>query len=176
MISQCTRRIMFIASDAPVAHMPSVMRSALLRRKIRGRCVRSSVSSAAGLIGGRRTGSITIRLRRHATSGAGERESRSEKSSREVQEILRQEAATPHTARSGGVSEMLHRTTVRGVDLIGGTVSAGLGDRTPREGRDAAASAVNKLSNANEAPTSRLPETSASVGAFHFHFIYSSFV
>jgi len=73
---------------------------------------------------------------------------------------------------------MLPRTTVSGADLIGGTVSAGLGDRTPRERAETivAASAVNKLSNANEAPTSRLPETSASVGAFHFHFISSRFV
>src|SRR6266513_3505556 len=169
---------MSIASDAPAGHTPSVMRSALLPRKIRGRCARSSVSSAAGSYGKRRKVSITTRLRRHATSGAGERESRSEKSSCEVQEILREEAATPHTARSGGVSGMLHRTTVRGVDLIGGTVSAGLGDRTPRERAETivAASAVNKLSNANEALTSRFPETSASVGAFHFHFISSRFV
>jgi len=60
--------------------------------------------------------------------GAGERESRSE--SREYQEILPVEAATPRTARSGGASGMHHRTTVRGVDLIGGIVSVGLGDRT----------------------------------------------
>src|SRR5205814_504371 len=150
---------MSIASDAPGARRPSVTRSALLRRKIRGRCVRSSVSSAAGSYGRKRKDSITIRLRRHATSGAGERESRSETSSREYQEILRVEAATPRTAKSGGVSEMLPRTTVRGVDLIGGTVSAGLGDRTPHE-RDetiVAASALNNLSNVHEAPTSRFP-------------------
>src|SRR5256885_4954521 len=133
MISQCTRRIMFIASDAPVAHMPSVMRSALLRRKIRGRCVRSSVSSAAGSYGKRRKVSITTRLRRHRTKGAGERESRSERFSREYQEILRVEAARPRTARSGGVSGMLHRTTVRRADLIDGTVDSlvrnrGIGD------------------------------------------------
>jgi hypothetical protein len=105
----------------------------LLRRKIMGRCVRSSVSSAAGSYGRRRKVSITIRLRRHATSGAGERESRSEKSSGEYQEILREEAATPHTARSGGISGMHHQTTVRDVDHIGGTVSAGLGGWTARE-------------------------------------------
>ncbi len=135
---------MSIASDAPGARTPSVTRSALLRRKIRGRCVRSSVSSAAGSYGRKRKDSITIRLRRHATSGAGERESRSEKSSREYQEILRVEAATPRTARSGGVSGMLPRTTDSGADLIGGTVSAGLGDRTPRERAETivAASAV----------------------------------
>jgi hypothetical protein len=115
---------MSIASDAPAARTPSVMRSALLRRKIRGRCVRSSVSSAAGSYGKRRKVSITIRLRRHATSGAGERESRSERLSREYQEILRVEAATPRTARSGGVSGMLHRTTVRRADHIGGTVDS----------------------------------------------------
>src|SRR5450759_2424279 len=110
--------------DEPAEPMPSVMRSALLRRKIRGRCVRSSVSSAAGSYGKRRKVSITIRLRRHATNGAGERESRSERSSRGYQEILHVEAATPRTARSGGVSGMLHRTTVRRADLIEGTVDS----------------------------------------------------
>src|SRR6185437_14336713 len=113
---------MSIASDAPAAHTPSVMQSALLRRKIRGRCVRSSVSSGAESYGKRRKVSITIRLRRQATNGAGERESRGERSSRDSQEILPVEAATPRTARSGGVSGMHHRTTVRGVDLIGGIV------------------------------------------------------
>ena len=100
------------------------MRSALLRRKITGRCVRSSVSSAAGSYGKRRRVSITIRLRRHATSRAGEHEPRSERSSDEYQEILRVEAATHRTARSGGVSGMLHRTTVRwlGAGLIEGIV------------------------------------------------------
>src|SRR5438874_9739324 len=115
---------MSIASDAPAAHTPSVMRSALLRRKIRGRCVRSSVSSAAASYGKRRKVSTTIRLRRYATSGGGERESRSERSSRGYQEILRVEAAMPRTARSGGVSGMLHRTTVRRADLIEGTVDS----------------------------------------------------
>ena len=113
---------MSIALDEPAARTPSVMRSALLRRKIRGRCVRSSVSSGAGSYGKRRKVSITIRLRRHATSRAGEHESRSERSSGEYQEILRVEAATHRTARSGGVSGMLHRTTVRGVDHIEGIV------------------------------------------------------
>src|SRR5439155_17192978 len=124
MISRCTRRIMSIASDAPAAHTPSVMRSALLRRKIRGRCVRSSVSSAAASYGKRRKVSITIRLRRYATSGGGERESRSERSSCGYQEILRVEAAMPRTARSGGVSGILHRTTVRLADLIEGAVDS----------------------------------------------------
>jgi hypothetical protein len=32
------------------------------------------------------------------------------------------EAATPRTAKLGGVSGMLHRTTVRRADLIEGTV------------------------------------------------------
>src|SRR5207249_9413563 len=113
---------MSIASDAPAAHTPSVMRSALLRRKIRDRCVRSSVSSAAGSYEKRRKVSI-IRLRRHATNRAGEHESR-ERSSRGYQEILRVEAAMPRTARSGGVSGMLHRTTVRRADLIEGTVDS----------------------------------------------------
>src|SRR6516162_8954409 len=115
---------MSIALDAPAAHTPSVMRLALLRRKIRGRCVRSSVLSGAASYGKKRKVSITIRLRRHATSGAGERESRSERSGRGNKEILRVEAAMPHMARSGGVSGMLHRITVRRADLIEGTVDS----------------------------------------------------
>src|SRR5881396_2271993 len=115
---------MSIESDAPAAHTPSVMRSALLRRKIRGRCVRSNVSSAAGSYGKRRKVSITIRLRRHATKRAGDHESRNEGLSRGYQEIPRVEAATPRTARSGGISGMLHRTTVRRADLIEGTVDS----------------------------------------------------
>src|SRR4029450_98841 len=114
---------MSIASDAPAARTPSVMRAASLRRKLKGRCVRSSVLSAAGSYGKRRKVSITIRLRRHATSGAGERES-SERLRRGYQEILRVEEATPRAARSGGVSGMLHRTTVRRADLIEGTVDS----------------------------------------------------
>src|SRR5438270_5327056 len=114
---------MSIASDAPAARTPSVMRSALLRRKIRGRCVRSSVSSAAASYGKRRKVSIIIRLRRHATSRAGERES-GKGLSRDYREILRVEAVTPRTARSGGDSGMLHRTTVRRADLIEGTVDS----------------------------------------------------
>jgi ATP-dependent RNA helicase RhlE len=39
-------------------------------------------------------------------------------------EILRVEAAKPRTARSGGVSGMLHRTTVRRADPIEGTVDS----------------------------------------------------
>jgi hypothetical protein len=58
-------------------------------------------------------------------SGVGEREARSERSSSESQEILRVEAATPQAARSGGVSGMHHRTTVRGADLTEGIASAG---------------------------------------------------
>ena len=115
---------MSTASDAPAAHTPSVMRSVLLRRKIRVRCVRSSVSLAAGSYGKRRKASITIRLRRHGTSGGGERESRNERSSRGYTEILRLETAMLRTARSGGVSGMLHRTTVRRADLIEGTVDS----------------------------------------------------
>src|SRR6266568_6976397 len=120
---------MSIASDAPAAHTPSVMRSVSLHRKIRGRCVRSSVSSAAASYGKRRKVSITIRLRRQATSGGGERESRSERSSRGYQEILRVEAAMHRTARSGGVSRMLHRTIVCPADHIGGTVDSLVGNR-----------------------------------------------
>src|ERR1041385_4569055 len=115
---------MSIALGAPAAHTPSVMRSALLRRKITGRCVRSSVSLGAGSYGKRRKVSITIRLRRHATSRAGEHEPRSEGLSHGYQEILRVEAVTPGTARSGGVSGMLHRTTARRADLIEDTVDS----------------------------------------------------
>src|SRR5207237_1319536 len=115
---------MSIASDAPAAHTPSVMRSVSLHLKIRGRCVRSSVSLGAASYGKRRKVSITIRLRRYAMSGGGQRESRSERSSRGYQEILRVEAAMPRTARSGGVSGMLRRTTVRRADLIEGTVDS----------------------------------------------------
>src|SRR6266496_5540659 len=115
---------MSTASDAPAARTPSVTPSVSLHRKIRGRCVRSSVLSAAGSYGKRRKVSITISLRRHARNRAGERESRSERLSRDYQEILRVEAATPRTARSGGVSAMLRRTTVRRADLIEGTVDS----------------------------------------------------
>src|SRR5438094_9869147 len=113
---------MSIASDAPAAHTPSVMRSALLHRKITGRCVRSSVSLGAGSYGKRRKVSITIRLRRHAMSGVRERAFRNEKSSRDDKEIP--EAAVPRTARSGGVFGMLHQTTVPGADLIEGIVDS----------------------------------------------------
>src|SRR2546427_325417 len=76
---------MSIASDAPAAHTPSAMRSVSLRRKIRGRCVRLSVSLGAASYGKRRKVSITIRLHRHATSRAGEREARSDKTFFDVQ-------------------------------------------------------------------------------------------
>src|SRR5437016_10971100 len=115
---------MSIASDAPAAHTTSAMRSVSLRRKIRGRCVRLSVSLGAASYGKRRKVSITIRLHRHATSRAGEREARSERSSRGYTEILGVETAMLRTARSGGVSGMLHRTTVRRADLIEGTVDS----------------------------------------------------
>jgi len=42
----------------------------------------------------------------------------------DCQEILRVEAAMPRRARSGGVSGMLHRTTVRRADHIEGTVDS----------------------------------------------------
>ena len=51
---------------------------------------------------------------------------------------------------------MHHRTTVRRADHIGGIVSGRLGDRTVRERAE-----VTSLSR----------KTSASVDAFHFHFI-----
>src|SRR5205809_8103731 len=119
---------MSIALDEPAEPMPSGTPSVSLHRRIRQRCAHSSVLSDAGSYGKRRKVSITIRLRRQATSGAGERESRSERSSRDYQEIP--EAAMLRTARSGGDSGMLHRTTVRRADHIGGIVSVGLGDRT----------------------------------------------
>lgn len=115
---------MSIASDAPAAHTPSAMRSVSLRRKIRDRCVRSSVLSAAGSYGKRLKDSITIRRRRRATSRGGERDSRSERTRRGSQEILRVAATMRRTARSGGVSGMLHRTTVRRADLIEDTVDS----------------------------------------------------
>src|SRR6266571_78355 len=112
---------MSIGLDEPAEPMPSGTPSVSLHRRIRQRCVRSSVSLGAASYGKRRKVSITIRLRRHATSGGGGRESRSERSSRGYQEILRVEAAMPRTARSGGASGMLHRTTVRRADHIEGT-------------------------------------------------------
>jgi hypothetical protein len=112
---------MSIALGVPGARTPSAMRSALSRRKIKGRCDRSNVSSVAVFCGNERKVSITTRLLHRGTKGAGENQSRNERSSRDYQEILRVEAATPRTARSGGVSGMLHRTTVRRADLIEGT-------------------------------------------------------
>src|SRR5204862_5811786 len=94
-----------------------------LHRRIRQRCVRSSVLSDAESYGNGRKVSITICLRRRAKSGAGEREA-SEELSRDYQEILRVESAMLRRARSGGVSGTLHRTTVRRADLIEGTVDS----------------------------------------------------
>src|ERR1051326_5051859 len=99
-------------------------RSVSSPRKIRGRCVRSSVLSAAGSCGKRRKVSITMLLRHHATIGAGEHESRNERLSRDYQEIRRVETAIRRTVRSGGVSGMVHRTTVRRGDLIEGTADS----------------------------------------------------
>jgi hypothetical protein len=65
-----------------------------------------------------------MRLRRHATSRAGERESRSESLSRDYQEILRVETAIRRKDRLVGISGMLHRTTVRDGDLIDGTADS----------------------------------------------------
>ena len=98
-----------------------------------GRCARSSVSSAAASCAKRRKVSITISLRRHATNRAGEHESRGEGLSRDYKEILRVEAATPRPVRSGGVSGMLHRTTVRRADLIEGTVDSLVRNRGRRQ-------------------------------------------
>src|ERR1043166_2311509 len=95
-------------------------RSVSSRRKIRDRCVRSSVSSAAASYGKRRKASITIKLRRHATSGAGERDRGNERSSRDCREILHVAAAMSRMAASGGVFGMLHQI-VRRDDLIEGT-------------------------------------------------------
>src|SRR2546423_1111160 len=112
---------MSIALDAPAARMPSEMRSVLLRRKIMGRCVRLSVSLGAGSCEKRRKASITIRLRRHGRSGNAGRD---ERLNRGWQRILRVEAAILHTSRLGGVSGMLHRTTVPRADLFEGTVDS----------------------------------------------------
>src|SRR5947207_8662530 len=116
---------MCIALDALAARMPSAMRSALLRRKIKARCDRSNVSSVAAFCGNGRKVSITTRLLQRGRKGAGENaDSRRRRSSRDYQEILRVEAATRRTARSGGVSGMLHRTTVRRADHIEDTVDS----------------------------------------------------
>jgi hypothetical protein len=148
---------MSIALAAPAARTQSVMRLVSLHRKIRVRCVHSSVSLGAVSYEKKRKVLITIRLRCYATSGVGERESRGERSSCGCQEILRVEAAMPRMARSGGVSGMLHRTIARGADHIGGIVSAGLGGWAARERAEAivTASALNNMSNAQAAPTSR---------------------
>src|SRR5581483_9982986 len=94
------------------------MRSALLRRKIKSHCVRLSVLSAAGSYGKRRKVLIITNLHRRATSGGRERESHGERWSRGYPGIP--EAAMPRRVRSGGVSGMPHRTTVRDADLIEG--------------------------------------------------------
>ena len=146
---------MSIASDAPAAHTPSVMRSVSLHRKIRDRCVRSSVSSAAASYGKRRKVSIIIRLRRHAMSGAGERES-SERLSRGYQEILRVEAAMPRKARSGGVSGMLHRTTVRRADLIGGIVDSLASEKKSGRWGATAGRFARKMFTGSDQPSLRL--------------------
>src|SRR4030095_561767 len=111
---------MSIASDAPAVPTRLVMRSVSSRRKIAGRCVRSSVSLAAGSCGKRRKVAITLRLHRHGTSGAGENADirSSERWSRDYREILRVETAMLRMVRSGGVSAVGHRTTVRRADLI----------------------------------------------------------
>jgi hypothetical protein len=67
---------------------------------------------------------ITISLRRHATSGERGCEFRSERSTGGYEETLPVEAMMVRTVRSGGVSGMLHRTTVRGADLIEDTVDS----------------------------------------------------
>ena len=110
---------MYIVLGAPAVHMPSVMPSVSLHRKITGRCVRSSGSLAAGSYGKRRKVSIKIRLRRQAVNSGWERGSRSERSGRGYQEIP--EATMLLRARSAGVSGMLHRTIGRAADLTEGT-------------------------------------------------------
>src|SRR5947209_8406264 len=96
------------------------MRSALLHRKIKGRCVRSSVSSAAGSSGKKQKVSITIKLRRHARSEAEERESGSERSSQGCPEIRRTETGRRRKAKSAGNSGMVQGTTVRAAVLSEG--------------------------------------------------------
>jgi CheY-like chemotaxis protein len=80
--------------------------------------------------------------------GAGERESRNERLNRDYQEILRVEAATRRTARSGGVSGMLHRTTVRRGDLIEGTVDWKLNKKLRSWGAEIQANAERPTLNA----------------------------
>src|SRR5690349_21002168 len=95
------------------------MRSALLRRKTRDRCDRSNDSSVAAFCEKKRKVSITIRLSRYLTGGAEERGRSSKKGSLGPPAIRRGEVAMSRTARSGGISGMVHRTTVRRADLIG---------------------------------------------------------
>src|ERR1041385_5294858 len=115
---------MSIASDAPAAHTPSVTRSVSLRRKIRDRCDLSNISLVAAFCEKKRKVLITIRLSRYLTKGAEERGRRNERSSHGDPAILRVEVAMSRTARSGGISGMVHRTTVRRADLIGATVDS----------------------------------------------------
>src|ERR1043166_8876101 len=110
-------------------------RSVSSRRKIRDRCARSSVSSAAASYGKRRKVSITIRPRRRVTSGAGEPERGNERSSRDCREILHMAMAMSGPARSGGVFGMLHRIIVRGDDLIEGTADLLAGRGSNENGR-----------------------------------------
>src|ERR1700747_293989 len=104
---------MSIASDAPVAPTPSAMRLALLRRKIRGRCVRSSVSSVAVYCGNGRKVSITTRLLRRGTKdGAENRAKRWRNWSRGYQGIRRTAAATQTGDVAAGISGTLQGTIV----------------------------------------------------------------
>ena len=113
---------MSIASDAPAARTPSVMRSALLRRKIMGRCVRSSVLSAAALCGNGRKASITTQLVHRGTKEAGQTAGiRRRKWSRSCREILLAEAATLRCVTRVALV-FRRRTTGYEDDLIGDIV------------------------------------------------------
>ena len=126
--------ITFIALGARAGRMQSGTRSASSRRKIRGRCVRLSVSSGAGSSGKKRKVSITIRLRRRGTSevGAGNAERRTEKadqtgeirvrrkSSRDCRETLR-EAAVRRSCATAINFEMVRQIIAPEEGPIGGT-------------------------------------------------------
>src|ERR1700674_150670 len=117
MISRCTRRITSIALDAPGARRPSATRSVLSRPKITGRCARSNVSSVAALSGNARKASITMRLLRRATIGAGENAGNLHRRwNRNHREIPRAAAAIRRSGTVGGGRVDFHPLAGRGAD------------------------------------------------------------
>jgi len=76
--------------------------------------------------------------------------------SRGYQEILRVEAAMPRKARSGGVSGMLHRTTVRRADLIGGIVDSLASEKKSGRWGATAGRFARKMFTGSDQPSLRL--------------------